>query len=158
MALGRRSVTPPAQPLSKRDKKRNQYLQQQQDLQTDFNEKREHYYRQQLIGLQHDMNLIIQSDPYDSSLLEDAPEEITRLVEEAAANTPYQNELSAHAGRWYSEWVHAVNEAKEQKEIGLIQLAVRTTTQSRYQSMQISDRDTEKPSNAPRAAQVRMRL
>ena len=124
MALNRRSITPPAPPLSKRDKKRNQYLRQQLDLQNDFNENREHYYRQQLIGLQHDMNLIIQSDPYDSGLLEDAPEEITRMVEEASANTPYQNELSAHAGRWYSEWIHTVNEAKEQKEVELIQLEV----------------------------------
>lgn len=124
-ALGRRSVTPPAQPLSKRDKKRNQYLQQRQGLLNDFNENREHYYREQLIALQHDMNLIIQCDPYEPSLLEDTPEEIDRLVEATAANTPYQNELSSLAGKWYAEFVHEVNAAKEQKEIELIQLMVR---------------------------------
>ena len=100
-------------------------MQQQQDLLNNFNENREHHYRQQLIALQHDMNLIIQCDPYDSSFLEDAPEDISRVVEEAAADTLYQNELSSHAGKWYSEFVHTVNEAKEQREIELIQLVVR---------------------------------
>ena len=100
-------------------------MQQQQDLLNNFNENREHHYRQQLIALQHDMNLTTQCDPYDSSFLEDSPEDISRVVEEAAANTPYQNELSSHAGKWYSEFVHTVNEAKEQREIELIQLVVR---------------------------------
>lgn len=74
------------------------------------------------------MNLITQADPYNPEPLEDSADEIARMVEEAASGTPYQADMSKMAGRWYSEFVHEVNEAKEGKEIELTQLMVSTNT------------------------------
>jgi hypothetical protein len=73
------------------------------------------------------MNLITQADPYNPEPLEDSADEIARLVEEAASGTPYQTDMSKMAGRWYSEFVHEVNEAKIAKEIELTQLKVSAT-------------------------------
>lgn len=70
------------------------------------------------------MNLITQADPYSPEPMEDHPESIARMIEEAAVGTPYQSEMSELAGRWYSEFVQEVNEAKEAKEIELTQLRV----------------------------------
>ena len=124
MHPGRRSPSPPAMPISKRDKKRNQHIQLQQDYVEDFALNRDPHYKQQLIALQYDMSLITQADPYNPEPMDDSPDEIAREVEEAAAGTPYQADMSKLAGRWYSEFVHEVNEAKEAKEIELTQLMV----------------------------------
>ncbi|KIW20340.1 hypothetical protein PV08_00915 [Exophiala spinifera] len=117
-----RSPTPPAQPLSKRDKRRNQHVAHQQELHNELASNREQHYREQLIALQTDMSLISQADPYDPEPLEDSPEEIARIAELAASGTPYQSQMSSMAGKWYAEFVHEVNDAKEAKEIALIQL------------------------------------
>lgn len=120
---GHRSPTPPtAQPLFKRDKRRQQHLSLQQDLQNDFDMNRELHYRTQLIALQNDMNLITQADPYGPEPLQDGPEDIARLVEAQTSGTPYQSEMSSLAGRWYTEFVHEVNDAKQAQELALIEL------------------------------------
>ncbi len=119
-----RSPTPPAQPLSKKDKRRSQHIAHQQELLEDFGSNRESHYRRQLIALQNDMNLITNADPYMPEPMEDSPEEIARISEQAASGTPYQSEMSALAGKWYSEFVNEVNDSKEAKELALIQLAV----------------------------------
>ena len=110
--------------MSKRDRRRTQHLAHQQDLLDDFSSNRESHYRKQLIALQNDMNLITHADPYNPEPLDDSPEEIARLAEQAASGTPYQSEMSSLAGKWYAEFVHEVNDAKEAKEIALIQLQV----------------------------------
>lgn len=122
---GRRSPTPPTQPLSKREKRRNQHINLQQDLQNNFDENREQHYRTQLIALQNDMNLVVQADPYGPEPLKDGPQDIADLVQQHASGTPYQSEMSSLAGRWYTEFVHEVNDAKEARELALIELHVR---------------------------------
>ncbi|KAL6243178.1 hypothetical protein RBB50_009729 [Rhinocladiella similis] len=117
-----RSPSPPTQPLSKRDKRRNQHVAHQQELHNELASNREQHYREQLIALQTDMSLISQADPYDPEPLEDSPEEIARIAELAASGTPYQSQMSSMAGKWYAEFVHEVNDAKEAKELALIQL------------------------------------
>ena|SRR2546423_1322384 len=124
MHPGHRSPSPAAVPLSKRDKKRNQHIRHQEELVEQFTQNRDAHYRAQLVALQFDMNLITQADPYNPEPLEDSPDEIAKMVEEAAAGTSYQAEMSKMAGRWYSEFVHEVNDAKEAKEIELTQLKV----------------------------------
>lgn len=119
---GRRSPTPPAHPLSKRDKRRNQHVALQQELQAEFDDHREQHYRSQLIALQQDMNLVTSADPYKPEPLEDSPDEIAQLVANQASGTPYQSEMSSSAGRWYTDFVHEVNDAKEAKELALIEL------------------------------------
>jgi Sds3-like len=119
-----RSPTPPTQPVSKKDKRRSQHFAHQQELLEDFSSNRESHYRRQLIALQNDMNLITHADPYMPEPMEDSPEEISRIAEQAASGTPYHSEMSALAGKWYAEFVNEVNDSKEEKELALIQLAV----------------------------------
>jgi hypothetical protein len=118
----RRSPTPPAQPLSKRDKRRNQHIAHQQEFHNELLSNREQHYREQLIALQNDMSLISQADPYSPDPLDDSPDEIARVAELAASATPYQSQMSSLAGKWYAEFVHEVNDAKEAKEVAIIQL------------------------------------
>ena len=70
------------------------------------------------------MSLISQADPYEPEPLEDSPEEVARIAELAVSGTPYQSQMSSLAGKWYAEFVHEINDAKEAKEIALIQLVV----------------------------------
>lgn len=117
--------SPPPQPISKRDRKRNQQMAQFQDLSNDFKENRSSYFHKQIVALQHDMNLITQADPYNPEPLDDSPEAIVGLIEVAAAGTPYQSEMSSLAGKWYSEFIQEINQAKEARDIELTQLMVR---------------------------------
>ena len=95
------------------------------DLSNDFSENRSAYFHKQIVALQHDMNLITQADPYNPEPLDDSPEAISNLIEVAAAGTPYQSEMSSLAGKWYSEFVQDINQAKEARDIELTQLMVR---------------------------------
>lgn len=74
------------------------------------------------------MNLVTQANPYNPEPIDDDPDHIQRMVELQAAGTPYQSELSSLAGRWYTEFVHEVNDAKQEKELALIELHVSSTT------------------------------
>lgn len=132
--VNRASPTPPQQPVTKRDKRRMHHNAIQQDLQADFHNNREAHYRAQLLALQHDMNLIAQADPYNPESLEDAPEEMARIAEMAGAGTPYQHEMSALAGRWYSSFVQEINETKEAAEIEMIRLKVNFLARRFYSS------------------------
>ena len=111
--------------MSKKDKRKSQHIAQVQDLQDDFQHNRESHFRKQLVALQQDMNMITHSDPYLAELIEDSPEELLRMAEQAASGTPYQSELSSLAGKWYADFVHEVNSAKEDKELALINITVR---------------------------------
>jgi Sds3-like len=117
--------SPPPLPISKRDRKRNQQMAQFHDLSNDFKENRSAYFHKQIVALQHDMSLITQADPYNPEPLDDSPEAIASLVEVAAAGTPYQSEMSLLAGKWYSEFVQEVNQAKEARDVELTQVMVR---------------------------------
>lgn len=134
----RRSPSPPTQPLSKRDKRRNQHVAHQNELLAEFSSNREQHYREQLIALQTDMNLITQADPYDPEPLEDSPEEVARIAEVAASGTPYQSQMSSLAGKWYAEFVHEVNDAKEAKELALISLMV-TSQLALWEDLSVTD-------------------
>ena len=125
--LTQRSPTPP-QPISKRDKRRNQHIAYQQDLENEFNQNRDHHFRAQLLSLQYDMNAITQADPYNPEPLEDSPDEIARMMSDAAVGTPYFSEVSSLAGKYYQEFVHEVNDAKEARDLALIQLQVRNSS------------------------------
>lgn len=96
----------------------------QQELLDDFGQNRDHHYRSQLIALQNDMNLIQQADPYQPENLEDSAEEIAKQIEATSAGNPFAADMSSLAGRWYAEFVYEINEAKEEKELALINLAV----------------------------------
>lgn len=140
--------------MSKREKRKHQHVTLQQDLQNDFNENRERHYREQLIALQTDMNLVSQADPYGPDPLDDTPDGIMRQIESSAYGTPYQSELSSLAGKWYTEFVGEVNEAKEAKELELIRLKV--SERATYSNMMLIA--TGKSRSTTRAIEIRMRL
>ena len=110
--------------MTKRDKKRNQQMGQLQDLNNDFKEHRSTYFHKQMVTLQHDMNLITHANPYEPEPLDDSPDAVSQLVDIAAATAPYQANLSSLAGKWYSEFVQEVNQAKETRDVELTQLMV----------------------------------
>ena len=120
----RRSPTPPAQPLSKRDKKRNAHQERFQDLTNEFAQNRDQHCRRQLLGLQTDLMLITQADPYQPEPVDDSPEGIARQIDTTMQGSSYPNEVSPHAGKWYSKFVQEVNQAKEVRDIELSQLMV----------------------------------
>ena len=125
---GNRSPSPPAPPMSKKDKRKSQHITQLQELQDDFQSNRESHFRRQLVSLQQDMNMITHSDPYLADSIDDSPEEVSRIAEQAASGTPYQSELSQFAGRWWAEFAGEINTAKENKELALSNITVRHTT------------------------------
>lgn len=116
---GNRSPSP-QQPLSKKDKKRNQYMAMSEDLRSSFSKERDAQYREQLIALQRDLNLITHADVNQPEPMDDDPEAIAQN----AKNNPYQSELSTLAGRWYPAFVQEVNMTKEAKELNIIQINV----------------------------------
>lgn len=117
----------------------------------EFSSNREGHYRRQLIALQNDMNLITHADPYKPEPLEDSPDEIERISEQAASGTPYHSEMSALAGKWYAEFVREANDAKEAKEIALIQLSVRAAPHCERNT---TDPAIEQSQLSPRASQI----
>lgn len=123
-----RSPSPPAQPMSKKDKRKSQHVAQLQELQDDFQSNREAHFRRQLVSLQQDMNMITHSDPYLAESIDDSPEEVSRFAEQAASGTPYQSELSQYAGRWWAEFARDINAAKESKELALSDITARRST------------------------------
>lgn len=70
------------------------------------------------------MNLIQHADPYQPESLEDSAEEIAKQIEATSAGNPFAADMSSLAGRWYSEFIYEINEAKEEKDLALINLAV----------------------------------
>lgn len=129
-----------------------------QELLEDFHQNRDYHYRTQLIALQNDMNLIQQADPYSTEPLEDSPEDIARQIEATSAGNPFAAEMSTMAGRWYSEFVYEINEAKDAKDLGLINLAVCSSPTSCHLRRIADSVYTEGSPEQTRATQVRMRL
>lgn len=84
------------------------------------------------------MNLISQVDPYEPEPLDDSPEEIAKVAELTASGTPYQSQMSALAGKWYSQFVDEINDAKDTKEDGLIKLMVRATFEREFRKISLT--------------------
>lgn len=99
------------------------------------------------------MNLVTQANPYNPEPIDDDPDHIQRMVELQAAGTPYQSELSSLAGRWYTEFVHEVNDAKEERELALVELHVSFTILARDERIDVCPAATR---SSTATAQVRM--
>jgi hypothetical protein len=122
---GRRSVSPPAQPtLNKREKRKHLLQDGLANLTSSFNQNRDPIFREQIKALQCDLNLIIGADPYKTDPIDDTGEDIAKLVEQTNVANTYSNEMTGLAGKWYSEYVLAVNDSKEAKDTELTVLMV----------------------------------
>lgn len=115
-----RSRSPP-QP-SKRDKRRNALHDRLHDLDKAFNSSRDFQFRQQIHGLQTEMALIAAAPPYTTEPLNDAPDQVARLVEQVTAGGQLPHD--GLTGRWYSRFVQEINRAKEERDTELALLMV----------------------------------
>lgn len=129
--------------MSKKDKKRNQYWALGEDLRLKFAEQRESQYRDQLVALQRDMNMITHCDVTQPELLDDSPEAIAQALEQITTNNPYQSELSSLAGRWYPAFLQEMNSTKEAKELAIIGIHV-SAGLCKSRKLLIVDRTTTK--------------
>jgi hypothetical protein len=119
------SGTPPAQPLSKRDKRRTQLLDRLQEITQQFTNNKDQYYRQQLQAIQIDTGLILHADPYRDDPLNDFGEEIQEMVHKASSSNPQtmmaviNGDIGAIAGKIYSEFANDINDAMEYRDAAL---------------------------------------
>ncbi|KAF2092186.1 hypothetical protein K490DRAFT_70835 [Saccharata proteae CBS 121410] len=127
--LGHSAVSPPPLPQpSKRDKRRTMLADKFNDMVSNFSDNRDQHYRAQIGAVQHDMNLIIQADPYLNKPLDDTGDEVAEHVAQTtgpnapAAGTP-AHDYAGQVGRFYSQFVNKVNDALEERDINLTMLS-----------------------------------
>jgi hypothetical protein len=100
-----------------------------------FNTNLRPHYEAQANAIQVDIGLILRADPYKNKPLEDDPDEISNLIQNAvagsaaAAGKPIPDPIAegdfvSDAGKFYTEFVHEVNNAMEERDINLTLLQV----------------------------------
>ncbi|KAI5289641.1 hypothetical protein KEM54_003516 [Ascosphaera aggregata] len=119
-----KSPQQPPPPVSKRDKRRTALHERLQDLHDTFGNARDIVFRQQIHTLQVEMALIASAQPYGLEPLNDAPEEIARLVEQVSSMGQLTPD-AASAGKWYSRFLQEINRTKEEKDAELAALMFR---------------------------------
>lgn len=85
------------------------------------------HYEAQVAAIQMDIQLILRADPYQNKPLDDDPEQISKLIHEAVRDqlpAVAEGDFAAGAGKMYSEFVHKVNDAMEERDIALSLVAV----------------------------------
>ncbi|KAF1989775.1 hypothetical protein K402DRAFT_444781 [Aulographum hederae CBS 113979] len=120
---GANSGSPPP-PLSKRDKKRAVVSEKLNDLLASFNSNLRPHYDAQISAVQVDMNLIMRADPYANKPLDDSGDDVADTVNSVVGTqTPTdqagQNDFKIDSGKFYTEFVHKVNDAQEERDINL---------------------------------------
>lgn len=70
------------------------------------------------------MNLIANADLYDAGPLDDSPEAIGKLIDQAVTGGQFPAEMKSMAGRWYAKFVQEVNRSKERRDAELTMLMV----------------------------------
>ncbi|KAG9985584.1 hypothetical protein KCU78_g20726, partial [Aureobasidium melanogenum] len=134
MALDRRvSPSPPPQPLSKRDKRRNNITDKLADMIQTFTQDQHQHYRAQLQAIQVDMTMILRANPYENSPLDDSAEDVEREIENVTGGSLPNTDAAvkdylALAGKRYHEYVQQINHALEQRDADL------TALQNRYEA------------------------
>ncbi|KAL9622971.1 MAG: hypothetical protein Q9160_002689 [Pyrenula sp. 1 TL-2023] len=105
--------------MSKKDKKRQTHNAHVQELHSEMSQNRDVHFRTQIVALTNEGSLIQNADAYELKPLDESVEEVHRKLEALAANTPYQSEVPAHAGRYYSDFAREVDQVKEEREIDI---------------------------------------
>ncbi|CAC9885038.1 unnamed protein product [Aureobasidium pullulans] len=132
MALDRRvSPSPPPQPLSKRDKRRNNITDKLSDMIQTFTQDQHQHYRAQLQAIQVDMTMILRANPYENRPLDDSAEDVEQEIENVTGGSLPNTDAAvkdylALAGKRYHEYVQQINHALEQRDADL------TALQNRY--------------------------
>ena len=115
--------SPSPQPMSKRDKRRQQLAEKLSNMADAFAANHFDHYYAQLSAIQCDINLVLRADPYRSAPLPDSSEEISQAIAEAKQevtrrapiNEDAEASFSALSGRHYSKFVSRVNRALEEE-------------------------------------------
>ncbi|KAG4028689.1 hypothetical protein MFRU_020g01280 [Monilinia fructicola] len=114
-----RSNSPPPHQLSKRDKRRSMLQERLAEMTIGFASNRDHYYRDQLQGLQIDMNLIQEADVHGKFPLPDG-NEVGPLVADGIKKV---KAIAGHhpsaAGKEYESFAREINNAMEERDVAL---------------------------------------
>ena len=118
---------PPVQ--SKRDKRRTLVADRLNEVMRSFGTNLRQHYEAQTNAVQLDVHLITRANPYQDRPLEDDPEEIDQVVYGMIGNVipagpVAEDDFVAGAGRLYTEFVHEINNAMEERDVNLTLLAV----------------------------------
>lgn len=87
------------------------------------------HYEAQANAINIDINLIHHADPYKNKPLEDDPDEIAKLISSSTggkvpSEAVAEQDFYAGAGKMYTEFVHEVNDAMEERDVNLTLLHV----------------------------------
>jgi hypothetical protein len=123
---GHRSASPPAQPLTKRDRRRAGLEERYIQLTDSFDQNRDPHFREQIKARQIDMALILAADPYKPEPLDDSGDDFAKMVEQSgiAGSHPGATNRGSLSGQYYNEYVQAVNASKESRDVDLTALVV----------------------------------
>jgi hypothetical protein len=119
----------PQPALSKRDKRRTMLTERLNDMVSSFSTNLRPHYEAQANAIQVDINLIMRADPYQNKPLDDDPEDISKLVATVIGNNKpaesvAEDDFAVGAGKMYTEFVHKVNDAMEERDVNLTVVAV----------------------------------
>lgn len=127
------SASPPPQPLSKRDKRRNNITEKLSDMIATFSKEQYQHYRAQLQAIQVDMTLVLRADPYENVPLDDSSDAIQQQIESITngilpTSAGAQHDFLALAGKRYTDYATEINRSMEQRDADLVALSVRRTS------------------------------
>ncbi|KAI9648685.1 hypothetical protein NHQ30_003323 [Ciborinia camelliae] len=113
-----RSNSPPPHQLSKRDKRRSMLQERLAEMTTSFASNRDRHYRDQLQGLQIDMNLIQEADVHGKFPLPDG-NEVGPLVADGLKKVKAIIKHPSAAGKEYESFAREINNAMEERDVAL---------------------------------------
>ena len=131
----RTSATPPLSlPITKRDKRRNATMERLNDISQSFNANREAYSKMQLSALTRDIQYIQRADIYHHPL-DDLTDEVDTTGNSTSdnahpglrgevSNGSLTNEPRAGWGKWRARFVQEINNAMEERDVQLTEVAV----------------------------------
>lgn len=133
--ISRQSASPPPQPQSKRERKKNILMDRFNEMTASFDANMRPHYEAQAAAIQMDIQLILRADPYQNKPLDDDPEQISKRIHEAVRDqlpAVAEGDFAAGAGKMYSEFVHKVNDTMEDRDTALSLVAVSPSLQSEH--------------------------
>ena len=127
--MSRHSGSPAPVQQSKRDKRRAMLSEKLQDMVTSFNANLRPHYEAQANAIQVDINLIHRAELYQNKPLEDGTEDIANLIQSTVGgkvptDPVAEADFVADAGKLYTQFVHEVNDALEERDVNLTLLHV----------------------------------
>ncbi|ATZ49665.1 hypothetical protein BCIN_05g00850 [Botrytis cinerea B05.10] len=114
-----RSNSPPPHQLSKRDKRRSAMQDKLHEMTVSFASNRDHHYRDQLKGLQIDMNLIQEADVHGKYALPDGNEVEPLVVDGIKKVKGIAGHHPSAAGKEYESFAREINNAMEERDVAL---------------------------------------